>query len=250
MGAASLAPRRPFRPARSRHGTAGGAPRWPVGVGALTVAGLGFTGRHPVLALVAFGVAAFALAAIAGRLLGRGGEPLGARRAGVLVAHAGIALAAVAVAASSSYGEEVQGRVWTGGSLQAGGYTLRLEAVERAAADGAATATAVVSLARDGAVVDVLRPSLVSYPARGGRPVARPALRGEPLRDVYVSVTEADPDGRAALLRVAVNPLMSLLWASGAIIGWAASPCSPGAAGRAPRRPGGVRAPPRRAAAA
>ncbi|MEV4292348.1 cytochrome c-type biogenesis CcmF C-terminal domain-containing protein [Nonomuraea bangladeshensis] len=192
---------------------------WPLGVGAGTVAALAFTGPPPVMALAAFGLAAFVLAAVAGRLLARtGGEPMGLRRAGGLVAHAGIALAAVAVAASSGYAEEATARVWTGGSVLAGGYTVRLEAVERDAHAAATTITAVVSAAREGTIVDVLRPSLTTYPASGGPPVARPAVRSVLLHDLYVSVTDAGEDGRTAVLRVAVNPFMSLLWASGAII--------------------------------
>ncbi|MGA5760598.1 cytochrome c-type biogenesis CcmF C-terminal domain-containing protein [Nonomuraea bangladeshensis] len=244
--------------ARTRHpraGTAAGARRglaWPLGVGAGTVAALAFTGPPPVMALAAFGLAAFVLAAVAGRLLARtGGEPMGLRRAGGLVAHAGIALAAVAVAASSGYAEEATARVWTGGSVLAGGYTVRLEAVERDAHAAATTVTAVVSAAREGTIVDVLRPSLTTYPASGGPPVARPAVRSVLLHDLYVSVTDAGEDGRTAVLRVAVNPFMSLLWASGAIIALGGLLALLGGRGR-PRTPppGPASVPrPRRAAA-
>ncbi|GAA1758242.1 cytochrome c-type biogenesis CcmF C-terminal domain-containing protein [Nonomuraea bangladeshensis] len=225
---------------------------WPLGVGAGTVAALAFTGPPPVMALAAFGLAAFVLAAVAGRLLARtGGEPMGLRRAGGLVAHAGIALAAVAVAASSGYAEEATARVWTGGSVLAGGYTVRLEAVERDAHAAATTVTAVVSAAREGTIVDVLRPSLTTYPASGGPPVARPAVRSVLLHDLYVSVTDAGEDGRTAVLRVAVNPFMSLLWASGAIIALGGLLALIGGRGR-PRTPppGPASVPrPRRAAA-
>ncbi|MEU4514928.1 cytochrome c-type biogenesis CcmF C-terminal domain-containing protein [Nonomuraea wenchangensis] len=238
-----------------RGGTAVGAGRglaWPLGVGAGTVAALAFTGPPPVMALAAFGLAAFVLAAVAGRLLAwTGGEPMGLRRAGGLVAHAGIALAAVAVAASSGYAEEATARVWTGGSVLAGGYTVRLEAVERDAGAAATTITAVVSAAREGAIVDVLRPSLTTYPASGGPPVARPAVRSVLLHDLYVSVADAGEDGRTAVLRVAVNPFMSLLWASGAIIALGGLLALIGGRGR-PRTPppGPASVPrPRRAAA-
>ncbi|MET8991165.1 cytochrome c-type biogenesis CcmF C-terminal domain-containing protein [Nonomuraea wenchangensis] len=241
--------------AETRHGGIAGARRglvWPLGVGAGTVAALAFAGPPPVMALAAFGLAAFVLAAVAGRLLARtGGEPMGLRRAGGLVAHTGIALAAVAVAASSGYAEEATARVWTGGSILAGGYTVRLEAVERDAGAAATTITAVVSAAREGTIVDVLRPSLTSYPASGGPPVARPAVRSVLLHDLYVSVTDAGEDGRTAVLRVAVNPFMSLLWASGAIIALGGLLALIGGRGR-PRTPppGPAAVPrPRRAAA-
>ncbi|MEU6796758.1 cytochrome c-type biogenesis CcmF C-terminal domain-containing protein [Nonomuraea wenchangensis] len=190
----------------------------PVAAGAATVACLGFTGRHPVMALVTFGAAAFALAALAGRLLGPARERLDRRRAGALLAHAGVALAAVAVAASTAYAEESQGRIQRGGSLLAGGYDVRLDGVERARTGDAMTATARVTVTRKGRFAGVLRPSLAFFPARGGSPVARPAIRGGLAGDLYVSVTEIDQGGGAVMLRVAVNPLMGMLWASGGAI--------------------------------
>ncbi|KAB8197411.1 heme lyase CcmF/NrfE family subunit [Nonomuraea phyllanthi] len=216
MGAASRRRQRLARPvAGAGSSECGRGLAWPVAAGAATVAGLGSTGRHSVTALLAFGLAAFELAAIAARLL----DPaVGRRRMGVLTAHAGVALAAVAVAASSGYAQQAQGRVRVGESLQVGGYDVRLDGVERQAADGAMTAAARVVVTRHGAAVGVLRPSLAFYPARGGSPVARPAIRGGLLSDLYVSVSEVDQDGAAVALRVAVNPLMSLLWASGGLM--------------------------------
>ncbi|MET8990048.1 cytochrome c-type biogenesis CcmF C-terminal domain-containing protein [Nonomuraea wenchangensis] len=189
----------------------------PVAVGAATVACLGFTGRHPVMALVTFGAAAFALAALAGRLLGPARERLDRRRAGALLAHAGVALAAVAIAASTAYSEENQGRIQQGRSLLAGGYSVRLDGVERARTGDAMTATARVTVTREGRFAGVLRPSLVFFPARGGSPVAQPAIRAGFAGDLYVSVTEVDQEGGAVMLRVAVNPLMGMLWASGGL---------------------------------
>ncbi|MEU4511108.1 cytochrome c-type biogenesis CcmF C-terminal domain-containing protein [Nonomuraea wenchangensis] len=198
---------------RAGHGVAA-----PVAVGAATVACLGFTGRHPVMALVAFGAAAFALAALAGRLLGPPArERLDRRRAGALLAHAGVALAAVAIAASTAYAEENQGRLPQGRSLPAGGYSVRLDAVERQRTADAMTATARVTVTRDGRFVGVLRPSLTYFPARGGSPVAHPAIRSGLAGDLYVSVTEIDQEGGAVMLRVAVNPLMGMLWTSGGL---------------------------------
>jgi cytochrome c-type biogenesis protein CcmF len=179
------------------------------------VALLGFTGSHPVTALLTFGLAAFTLTAIAVRLL----DPArGGRLSGGLMAHAGVALAAVAVAASSSYAEEAQGRVLVGQSLHVGGYDVRLDGVERASSGGAMTAAARVEVTRQGAAVGVLRPSLAFFPARGGPAVADPAVRSGLLSDLYVAVTEVDQAGDAVALRVVVNPLMGLLWASGALI--------------------------------
>lgn len=79
------------------------------------------------------------------------------------------------------------------------------------------TATARVTVTREGRFAGVLRPALVFFPARGGSPVARPAIRAGFAGDLYVSVTEVDQEGGAVMLRVAVNPLMGMLWASGGL---------------------------------
>ncbi|MEV4477365.1 cytochrome c-type biogenesis CcmF C-terminal domain-containing protein [Nonomuraea sp. NPDC049504] len=190
----------------------------PAGAGAATIACLGFTGRHSLMALITFGVAAFALAAIARRLLGPARERLDGKRVGGLLAHTGVALAAVAIAASTAYAEESQGRIQQGHSLQAGGYSVRLDGIERQRSADAMTATARVSVIAEGRIVDVMRPSLAFYPSWGGAPVARPAVRSGPAGDLYLSVTEIDQAGDMVMLRVAVNPLMGMLWASGGLI--------------------------------
>ncbi|GGQ11806.1 cytochrome c-type biogenesis CcmF C-terminal domain-containing protein [Streptosporangium pseudovulgare] len=208
---------------------------WPVAAGAATVAALGFGGLgglggsgggHGPLPLVAFGLGAFVLAATALRVrevAGRHGPaaPVRAsvrRRLGGSAVHAGVALAAVAVAGSSAYTHDTRGRLEPGDVLRTGGYVLRLDGVERRRDADAMSVAARVSVFEDGRPAGTLRPSITFYPASGAPPVGAPAVRTGPLADLYVTVSEVDPADGTAVLRAAVNPLMALLWASGAVM--------------------------------
>ncbi|MGV9329278.1 heme lyase CcmF/NrfE family subunit [Streptosporangium sandarakinum] len=247
---------------------------WPVAAGAATVAALGFGGfggsaglggfdgsggpggfdgpggfggpggGHGPLPLVAFGLGAFVLAATALRVrevAGRHGPaaPVRAsvrRRLGGSAVHAGVALAAVAIAGSSAYTHDARGRLEPGDTLRAGGYVLRLDGVERRRDADAMSVTARVGVFEDGRPAGTLRPSITFYPASGAPPVGVPAVRTGPLADLYVTVSEVDPADGTAVLRAAVNPLMALLWTSGAVMVLGALAALPRPGARRPRQ--------------
>ncbi|WP_214414004.1 heme lyase CcmF/NrfE family subunit [Sphaerisporangium fuscum] len=192
---------------------------FPTACCAASVIVAGLAPGHGIVPVAAFGAGAFALAAIAarGRDVLRGGGRV-RRRLGGLTVHAGVALAAVAVAGSSAYAWDAQGRLRPGQTLRAGGYLMRLEGVEQARDADGMTVAARVSVSRDGASLGSFRPSMTFYPAAAAPPVANPAVRTGPLSDVYVTVTEVDQGSGEAMLRMAVNPLMALLWTSGAMM--------------------------------
>ncbi|WP_084516617.1 heme lyase CcmF/NrfE family subunit [Microtetraspora niveoalba] len=194
--------------------------RVPLALGALTVTVLGLTGSHRPLPLLAFGLGAFTLAAVAVRAAEtvRWRRGVDRRRLGGLLVHAGIALAAVAITGSSAYAQEGRARLATGQVLDVGGYRVRLDGTEEERTRDSLTGAARVSLSRDGSPLGVFRPSLVLYPATGAPPVANPAVRTGPFADVYITVTEIDPATRSAEIGVAVNPLMALLWTAGALL--------------------------------
>ncbi|MEU6739870.1 heme lyase CcmF/NrfE family subunit [Streptosporangium sandarakinum] len=235
---------------------------WPVAAGAATVAALGFGGLggsvgpggfggsggpgggHGPLPLVAFGLGAFVLAATALRVrdvAGRHGPaaPVHAsvrRRLGGSAVHAGVALAAVAIAGSSAYTHDTRGRLEPGDTLRAGGYVLRLDGVERRRDADAMSVAARVSVLEDGRPAGTLRPSITFYPASGAPPVGVPAVRTGPLADLHVTVSEVDPADGTAVLHAAVNPLMALLWTSGAVMVLGALAALPRPGVRRPRR--------------
>ncbi|MCF6506054.1 heme lyase CcmF/NrfE family subunit [Blastococcus sp. MG754426] len=206
----------------------------PLAVSVALVASLVALGVSGAAALTAFGLAALVLATsvqlvgqgarVARRATGRSwpGSLLEAVRRrrrlhGGLVVHIGVALAAVAVAASSSFSTATEQRVAVGNAVAVAGWTARLDAVERERTAQEMRVVARVALAEDGRARGAAAPELRTFPAHAIT-VASPAVRSTLAGDVYLTVTEVDPDGGWALLRIAVNPLVSWLWAAGGVM--------------------------------
>ncbi|MGY2084534.1 heme lyase CcmF/NrfE family subunit [Blastococcus sp. SYSU DS0539] len=224
----------------------------PVTVAVALVAVLVVLGVHGAAALTAFGLAALVLATSL-QLAGQGAGVVrratgqswpgslleaGRRRRrlyGGLIVHVGVALAAVAVAASSSFATATEQRVAVGERVAAEDWTAQLESVERERTAQEMRVVARVALAEAGQVRGTAAPELRTFPAHGIT-VASPAVRSTLAGDVYLTVTEVDPDGGWALLRIAVNPLVSWLWIAGgvmalgaAVAGWPARRSARGA---------------------
>ena len=205
----------------------------PGGVALATVAVVGLLSRPGLPALAAFGAAAFVLTGLAGELPDRL-RPPGRRRLAGLVAHTGIALVAVGVAGSSAYGRDAE-RTAPDRREPAGGRRARpagRRGPRPADRDGMAV-RARLRLSGSGDAARTVTPALRYHPARDTA-VTVPAIDTGPLRDTYVTLLAVSPDGGSATLRLAVNPLVGLIWAGGALT----------AAGGLPRR--SARARPRR----
>ncbi|MEU8264040.1 cytochrome c-type biogenesis CcmF C-terminal domain-containing protein [Micromonospora sp. NPDC048999] len=189
----------------------------PGGAALATVALVGLFSRPGLPALTAFGAAAFVLAGLAGQLVDR--LRAGNRLVGVagLVAHAGIALVAVGVAGSSAYGRDTEGTVHTGETLRVAGVSVRLDGVDRAAdGGGGMTVRARLRLTEADGAQRTVTPALRYHPARDAT-VTVPAIETGPLRDTYVTLIAVAADSGSATVRLAVNPLVGLLWAGGAL---------------------------------
>ncbi|MFD2765329.1 heme lyase CcmF/NrfE family subunit [Micromonospora eburnea] len=209
----------------------------PAGAALATVAAVGLLSRPGLPALTAFGSAAFVLAGQAGQLVDR--LRAGSRVIGLagLVAHAGIALVAVGVAGSSAYGRDTEGTIRTGETLRVAGVSVRLDGVDRAAGGGGMTVRARLRLTEADGRQRTATPALRYHPARD-MTVTVPAIDTGPLRDTYVTLIAVAADSGSATVRLAVNPLVGLLWAGGALTTAGGLVAAVGAA-RARRRPPG-----------
>jgi cytochrome c-type biogenesis protein CcmF len=186
--------------------------RTPALAGLATVVVVGLLSRPGVPALAAFGLGAYVLAGLArAAVAGRG---VTRRRGGWLVAHAGLAVLAVGVAASSAYTTSAERQLRVGQTVRAGGVTARLDAVDRQG--GQAGMNAGVRLVLGGDAAGVSEPELRYYPARD-LTVSVPAIRSGATRDVYATVLAVTADGSAATVRLAVNPLVGLVWLGGSL---------------------------------
>ncbi|MBQ1016819.1 heme lyase CcmF/NrfE family subunit [Micromonospora sp. D93] len=174
-----------------------------------TLAVVGLLSRPGPAALTAFGAAAFVLTGLLGQLRRR------ARPWAAVLAHAGLALVAVGVAASSSYGQADERTLRVGEALRVGDVSARLESVQRGGADGRMTVRARLAVSA-GEGHHMATPALRYDPARDTG-VTVPAIDGGPRRDIYLTLIAVAGDGESATVRLAVNPLVGLIWIGGAV---------------------------------
>jgi cytochrome c-type biogenesis protein CcmF len=178
------------------------------GLVAAGVAGLWFAERRPLAVLmVGLAAAAAALTVAEWRRRPRARWPL---------AHLGVAVLLAGVAGTTT-GTQVTAPLSTGEEVTVRGFTLRLEAVEPAAApDGGRAARAVLSLRRGGDALTTLRP--VALVSDTGQRVSVAALRSTPLQDVQVALRAVGDGGAAVVVEIAVVPLMQLVWWGGVLL--------------------------------
>jgi len=228
----------------------------PAGVGLAVVAALGLGGLRGLAALAVFGLAAFVLATIivqfaegiyAARASTGAAWPraalvaVGRRRRlyGGLIVHAGVVLAAVAIAASHAYAYEGQRELRVGESFTVGPYRAELVGVEQRSSPRKNSLVARVALSRGEASYGVHEPSLSFYPSTTDA-IGTPSVQTRLGEDVYVTLPAIDAQRGVATVRVTVNPLVVWLWVAGFVMvagallaGWP----SPRAPWRARRRP-------------
>ena len=193
---------------------------WPASAAAITLAALLVAGVRSIPALVALPLIA-AVAATCftqyGRLVrGWSRFPMllvrRRRRYGAYLAHLGLAVLVTGIAASHLWQQEKDVTLAPGQQVTVAGYTLTYVGSEqRQLADH----TELVGAIRFGDAT--LEPALATYAGLGGQSLTRVAISTTPVADVYVVLAGAG-DGGSASFRVFVNPLVSWIWAGGAII--------------------------------
>ena len=180
-------------------------------------------GRPEVVAAGAAGVFALVESSwLLGRRIGslRGtkhGKASGRRSVGGLTAHIGFAVIAIAVLASSVGRTDIVATIWAGETIQLGSLLLVLDDVREAPdAAGRDSVTARVRI-RDGDGITSLDPALTLFPASNAA-IATPAVLPGPVADIYLTLTNVDPSGGTATLRLARYPFVSWLWVGGGIL--------------------------------
>ena len=154
------------------------------------------------------------------------GESFGAAFGGIVrrepgywggqLSHLGLALAAVAIATTSSLAVREEVRIDLGEAVVVDDYCFVYEGIF-SEPQAHRTVTGVdIRLFRDDCTteLDLLRPSVNRYP-NSTQPIGTPAVRTGLVDDVYVTITSGDADRVG--LDIFVFPLMWLLWAGGMI---------------------------------
>jgi cytochrome c-type biogenesis protein CcmF len=217
VGVGTVLPWRRASPAEIR-----GCLAVPALLGSATMLGSALLGVREVEAVVGLGLAAFVAAAnvseIARRIRGRPAREVvrDRRRVGGLVAHLGIAVAAVAVIASS-LGSEAEVTLRPGEPAVFAGRVLRLEGIRSRVEPHRRVIVADVAVSRHGEPDGTLTPSLNLYPG-ASEPIGTPAIRWSFGSDLYASLVAVDGSGERATFRLYRNPGVSWLWVGGVLV--------------------------------
>ena len=134
------------------------------------------------------------------------------RRYGAYLAHLGMVVLVTGVAGSHFWQQEKTVALMPGEQVSVAGYTLTYTGSDqRQLADH----TDLVGTMRLGN--QTLEPARASYAGLGGQSLTHVAISSTPIADVYVVLAGTNDDGSASF-QVFVNPLVSWIWAGGAII--------------------------------
>ena len=140
------------------------------------------------------------------------------RRYGGYVAHIGIFLIAIGVAASSGSRVEREATLAPGDTLAFGDVTVVLRAVWGRQEPQRYVIGATLELrSASGALIDTLAPRMNFYPT-SDQPVPTPDVHSTFTRDIYANLQTFRDDGTAATIRVIREPLVSWIWAGGGVM--------------------------------
>ncbi len=140
------------------------------------------------------------------------------RRYGGYVAHIGIFLIAIGIAASSGSRTEREATLAQGDTLVFGDVTLALRGVWGRQEPQRYVIGATLELrSASGALLDTLAPRMNFYPL-SDQPVPTPDVHSTFTRDIYTNLQAFREDGTTATIRVIREPLVSWIWAGGGVM--------------------------------
>ena len=196
------------------------------------MAALGYT--HPI-ALVAFGVSTLVAASVL-QELARGTQArhkvskaaypvaflqlMGANRPryGGYLAHLAIVMLAFGIVGSSFFDLEQDVVLTIGGErAQIGGYEVEFVDTDSRVFPDRTERTATMRIYRGDRYLDTIIAWQAIYPSFR-MASSRAAIRSTPVEDLYVLFSEMQPDGRTALFRLLVNPLIWWMWVAGPLL--------------------------------
>ena len=191
---------------------------WPAGAAVATLLGLLVFGVRSIPALLALPLtvaAAVTCLVEYGRAIRKWRISLFVkrrRRYGAYLAHIGLVVVAVGVAASHFWQQEADVTLQPGQQVSVFGSSLiYADAEQRQLGDH----SELVAVIRFGDTT--LEPSRATYAGLGGQSLTHVAITTTPLADIYVILVGSNPDGSASF-RILINPLVSWIWAGGGLL--------------------------------
>ena len=135
------------------------------------------------------------------------------RSYGAMIVHIGVVFMALGIIGIELFQTETQGTIPTGGELSVGSYSMTFDHLDVFDTDdGRNVARAVISVRKDGQVIDEI------YPRRdffydSGQPMTIPGVRSTLVDDFYVILVDwKTVSSDSATFKVYHNPLVKWLW--------------------------------------
>jgi cytochrome c-type biogenesis protein CcmF len=139
------------------------------------------------------------------------------RRYGGYIAHLGIMMMAVGIAASSTYQVDREGTLRRGESMQIGDFDVRFDELWASDEPQRFVVGATLSVFRNGRSVGEMDPRLNFYPM-SDQPITTPSVRTRPHRDLYANLMAFEQDGSTATLHLIIEPFVMWIWIGGFVI--------------------------------
>jgi cytochrome c-type biogenesis protein CcmF len=139
------------------------------------------------------------------------------RRYGGYMAHIGVVITAVAIAASSAFQTEHDATLRPGQTMQAGKFDIRFDQLWARDEPQRTVVGATLTILRDGRQVGTMYPRTNFY-LTSTEPVPTPAVRSRPIGDLYINLMAFAENGSTATLRAIIEPLVPWIWAGGGVI--------------------------------
>jgi cytochrome c-type biogenesis protein CcmF len=140
------------------------------------------------------------------------------RRYGGYVAHIGVVLMAVGIAASSAWRTESAATLAPGQTMTVSGHTVRFDRLWGQEEPHRFVIAADVTVLRDdGTPRSTLSPRL-NYYGNTDEPITTPAVRSRPQGDVYLTLIAFDEQGANVTLTMIVEPLVMWIWIGGLVV--------------------------------
>lgn len=173
-----------------------------------------FFDPHQILAALGIGCAAWLIASIALQLAKR--FPKNRKEWGTHLAHLGLAIVTIGIAASSAWKSEALATLVPGATQRLGRYEFRLDKVHRQAAGNYIADRADILITQDGKPVLSLHPERRHYLAQNV-PTSETDIHSRLFSDLYATLGENDGKG-AWVVRLYHQPMISWIWAGAAIM--------------------------------
>ena len=196
--------------------------RWPAAAGVATVVATSVAGLRDLAAVAAFGLGAVvAVSALRQLVLSarqRGWRGLLGRVNGGMVVHLGVAIIAVAVAASAAYGQRGQLSLRPGQTARFDGHSVTSLGTRTRSYPNRRALEAELRLDGGPAVYPAI--SVFSFGYEG---IGTPAIVSGPLQDVYLTLDSSPVGHGPTVIGVVVQPLIVWMWIGGGVMGLGAA---------------------------